>query len=138
LERTLLSLIEQSHNDFELVVCIDGSNDQSEQIVRRYADRFSAVKILHNDVNLGLGPTMNRLVANASGKYVAVAEQDDFYYSNRLKLQIDCLDHHADCGMVSGIADFHDGEKVSSQFPGILLNKQQYPRVKEMFLLNYR
>ena len=138
IEKTLLSLISQSYNDFELVVCIDGSNDKSLQIIQQYSNQFKKFKLLENKTNLGLGLTMNKLVNYASGEYIAIAEQDDFYYQNRLELQVNFLDNNPDCGMVSGIADFFDGEKITSQFPGILVNNQQYPKGKEMFFLNYK
>lgn len=138
IENTLLSLISQSYNDFELVVCIDGTSDNSINIINQYADKFSNLKILQNPDNLGLGATMNKLVANASGEYIAVAEQDDFYYPERLELQVNLLDNNKEYGMVSGIANFFDGEKITGQFPGILVNNNQYPKGVEMFMLNYK
>lgn len=138
LKTTLESLVEQTFQDFELVACIDGTNDGSEEILKSYQDSFVKMLILKNERNLGLGPTMNRLVANTQGEYIAVAEQDDYYYPNRLQLQVDLLDSKSDVGLVSGIAEFWDGEKVSSKFPGMLVAGKQYPEGKEMFLLNYR
>ena len=138
LKTTLESLVEQTFQDFELVACIDGTNDGSEEILKSYQDSFIKMLILKNERNLGLGPTMNRLVANTQGEYIAVAEQDDYYYPNRLQLQVDILDSKKDIGLVSGIAEFWDGEKVSSKFPGILVAGNQYPEGKDLFLLNYR
>lgn len=138
LEETLKSLIAQSFREFELVVCIDGTDDGSAAIIESYRECFSKAIIMKNEINLGIGPTMNRLVANSNGEYIAVAEQDDYYYPNRLQLQIDLLDSRKDVGLVSGIAEFWDGEKVTSKFPGILVNGGQYPEGEEMFLLNYR
>ncbi|MNQ26947.1 putative glycosyltransferase EpsE [compost metagenome] len=138
LARTLESLVNQSFQDFELLVCIDGSKDGSMQILNDFKNKFKKVTILINDENLGLGATMNRLTANSTGEYIAIAEQDDFYYADRLQLQVEVLDKKPCTGMVSGIADFWDGEKIVTQFPGILVNNNQYPEKQEMFLLNYR
>lgn len=138
LEETLKSLAAQTFQDFELVACIDGTNDESENILNSYRNRFSDLSILRNEKNLGLGPTMNRLVSNSRGIYIAVAEQDDYYYPNRLQLQVELLDSKEDVGMTSGIAEFWNGEKVTSRFPGILVHGNQYPEGEEMFLLNYR
>jgi len=76
---TVKSLLQQTYSDFELLVCIDGTNDRSEEIVRSFDD--SRIKILKNEKNAGLGRTLNRLVYNADAetKYIAMAEQDDFY-----------------------------------------------------------
>jgi glycosyltransferase involved in cell wall biosynthesis len=138
LAKTLESLQHQTFQDFELVVCIDGSKDASLQIVEAVKDKFKKTTILSNDENLGLGPTMNKLVFHTQGDYIAVAEQDDVYYEDRLKKQVEVLDANPDIGLVSGIADFWDGEKIGFRFPGILVNGKQYPTGKEMFLFNYR
>jgi glycosyltransferase involved in cell wall biosynthesis len=134
---TLDSLVGQTFKDFELIACIDGTNDASESILNAYKSKFKELVILKNSINLGLGPTMNRLVANSSGEYIAVAEQDDFYYPNRLKLQVNLLEKRDDIGLVSGIAEFWDGEKVTAKFPGLLVHGKQYPEGEELFLLNY-
>ncbi|MEH6764527.1 MAG: glycosyltransferase family 2 protein [Aequorivita antarctica] len=138
LDATLKSLAAQTFRDFELVVCIDGTKDGSEEILKSYQDVYPRLTILKNEINLGLGPTMNRLVSNATGEYIAIAEQDDYYYPNRLQLQVDLLDAKSDIGLVSGISEFWDGEKVTSNFPGLLVHGGQYPEGKELFLLNYR
>lgn len=136
--RTLESLANQTFKDFELVVCIDGSYDKSIDIVKSYSTIFPKLVILQNKINLGLGPTMNKLVANSNGSLIAIAEQDDFYYDYRLKEQVSIFDKMPEIGMVSGIADFYNGEKISFRFPGILISGKQYPVGKEMFLLNYK
>lgn len=138
LEATLKSLAAQTFQDFELVACIDGTHDGSEQIVLNYKSSFKDLILLKNENNRGLGPTMNRLVANTNGEYIAVAEQDDYYYPERLELQVGLLDSEPKVGLVSGIAEFWDGQKVTGKFPGILVHGKEYPEGKEMFLLNYR
>lgn len=138
LDDTLKSLAAQTYQDFEVVACIDGTDDGSEDILKAYQDVYPRLTVLKNENNLGLGPTMNRLVSNATGEYIAIAEQDDYYYPNRLQLQVDLLDAKGDIGLVSGISEFWDGEKVTSKFPGLLVNGDQYPEGKELFLLNYR
>lgn len=138
LSKTLDSLHNQTYKDFELIACIDGSSDASQNILKSYSNKFFRLTILKNEKNRGLGPTMNRLLAHAKGEYVAVAEQDDYYIAERLEIQMKLLNKLPDIGMVSGIAEFMDGEKVTAKFPGILVENFQYPRGKEMFLLNYK
>lgn len=138
LVRTLDSLVVQSFKNFEVIACIDGTSDGSEKILKSYRDKFLNLVILKNKVNRGLGPTMNRLVASASGDYLAVAEQDDFYIVDRLEKQVNLLNRLPQIGMVSGIAEFCDGDIVHGKFPGFLVYGNQYPIGKEMFLLNYR
>jgi glycosyltransferase involved in cell wall biosynthesis len=137
LERTLESLVGQSYQNFEVITCIDGTSDGSERIIKKFETKFKSLTILKNETNRGLGSTMNRLVFATKGEFIAVAEQDDYYYPNRLKNQVEVLRKHSDVGMVSGIAEFYTGTSIT-KFPGILVNGKQYPNGEDMFLLNYR
>ncbi len=138
LKATLDSLLNQTYKDFQLVACIDGTKDGSKAILEDYRTKFKALLILENKHNRGLGPTMNRLVSNSIGDYIAVAEQDDYYYKDRLGLQVKLLDEKEHIGLVSGVSEFWDGEKITMNFPGLLVNGGQYPKGEDMFLLNYR
>lgn len=137
LQATLESLVNQSYKNFEVIACIDGTFDRSEVIVKNFEDKFKALTLLKNQINRGLGSTMNRLVSNAQCEFIAIAEQDDYYYPNRLQSQIEILKTHPDVGMVSGIAEFDNGE-IKTKFPGVLVDGNQYPEGEDMFLLNYR
>ena len=138
LAATLDSLLAQTFQDFELIACIDGTRDGSEKILEKYKQKFKQLKILINHENRGLGPTMNRLVYESSGEYLAVAEQDDYYYPNRLALQVKELEKDLSVGLVSGMSEFFNGKKITFEFPGVLKSGKQYPEGKDMFLLNYR
>ena len=138
LKGTMDSLANQTCKDFELICCIDGTHDGSEKLIESYRNIFKELKIIRNNVNLGLGSTMNRLMFNANCDYVAIAEQDDFYYPDRLELQCKILESNKNIGIVSGMSEFWNGNKIVGQFPGILKRGGQYPKGKEMFLLNYK
>jgi glycosyltransferase involved in cell wall biosynthesis len=138
LTQTLDSLAAQTYTDFELIACIDGTYDKSSEIIKSYSDQFNSLKIIQNEKNRGLGATMNRLVYNASGEYIAIAEQDDFYYPDRIEKQVQVLNDKQEVGIVSGIAEFWNGKHVNFKFPGILVSGKIYPQGEELFLLNYR
>lgn len=138
LASTLDSLVNQTFKDFELITCIDGTTDNSLSILQGYKNAFNSLVVLENPVNMGLGATMNKLLSYANGDYIAVAEQDDYYYPERLAMQVEVLDGNPDVGLVSGIADFWDGTKITSRFPGLLVSGNFYPQGKELFLLMYR
>jgi glycosyltransferase involved in cell wall biosynthesis len=138
LANTLDSLVSQTFQDFEVIACTDGSTDDSEGVLKHYSLKFKQLTILKNNTNRGLGPTMNRLLYQAEGEYIAIAEQDDYYYPERLQLQVELLNNDQSVGLVSGIAEFWDGTQVTSKFPGILVEGKQYPKDDEMFKLNYK
>jgi len=143
-ERTLAStvdsLLKQTFSNFVILACIDGTHDQSESILTKFDD--SRIIIIKNSQNLGLARTLNRLMHLISNDtlFVAMAEQDDWYYPDRLQQQVDFLINNDDYGLVSGIAEhwMGNGDPVSL-FPGILENGRQYPQTAEEFIrYNYR
>ena len=139
LQATLDSLLNQTFQNFELLICVDGSQDRSNEIIQNMKD--GRIKLFKNSQNLGIGRTLNRLVyqAHPLSQYIAIAEQDDWYYPDRLEVQRNFLEKHQDFGMVSGVAEHFDGKKVTTVFPGLLHHGEPYPEnPKQMFLLNYR
>ena len=138
LQETLNSLKNQTFKEFELIICDDGSIDKSIEIINNY--KTLPIKKLYNPINKGLGYTLNKLIDNVHpiSAYIAMAEQDDYYYKDRLELQYEYMESNPDVGLISGIADHWDGEKISTRFPGLLVSGKQYPDGIECFKLNYR
>jgi len=137
LATSIESILSQTYSHFELLISLDGCTDNSEKIIKKYSD--NRIKLFNYQNNVGLGCNLNRLIFHTSKdtEYIAIAEQDDYYYPNRLELQVEYLIENQAKGMVSGIAEFYDGKKVSFLFPGLLASGKTYPIGKDMFLLNY-
>lgn len=136
LRDTLDSLLAQTYSHFELLIGIDGSNDGSKAIAESFNDK--RIKILENEVNLGLGPNVNKLIsfADPQSEFIAMAEQDDVYVSKRLEWQIEVMEKHPKVGLVSGIAEFVS-DANSILFPGLLVNGGQFPQGLELFKYLY-
>jgi len=135
---TIESLLSQTYSNFELLICDDASTDKTIELINEISD--SRIRFFKNDMNLGLAETLNRLIqlSDLQSKYIAMAEHDDYYYPNRLKLQKEFLDNSPEFGMVSGIAEHWDGYRVTIKFPGLLVRDKSYPKGIDMFKLNYR
>ena len=136
--QTIKSLLSQTFTNFELLICDDGSNDRTIDLINEISD--GRIRFFQNENNIGLAGTLNKLIqrSDPKSKYIAMAEHDDFYYSGRLELQKDFLDSNPQYGMVSGIADHWDGNLITMKFPGLLVNGNSYPSGINMFKLNYR
>ena len=83
--RCLRSLLHQTlpHTDYEVIVVDDGSVDRTAYALSLFSDQFdSPVKIITNEVNLGLPASLNRGIEAAQGKYVVRVDSDDFVNSN--------------------------------------------------------
>jgi glycosyltransferase involved in cell wall biosynthesis len=92
------SILNQTFNDFELLIINDGSTDHSLEIIQSYRDQ--RIRIVDNKENLGLVRTRNKGLSEARGQYIAFLDCDDIANPNRLKEQVDFLDKHIGFGMV--------------------------------------
>lgn len=136
---TIESLLAQTFTDFELLIGINASKDNTLEIAEKYQKQDSRIRIINNKVNVGLGRNLNKLVSymHPDSEYFAIAEDDDWYYPDRLQKEVDFLDANPDYGMVAGIGEFVSEDKVTL-YPGMLL-KGGYPEDQmEMLKLNYR
>src|SRR5579864_3466444 len=72
------SVLRQTYNDFEVIVLDDGSTDNSREIIESYA-RDEKVRIDYNSQNSGnVFKQWNKGVQKARGRYVWIAESDDY------------------------------------------------------------
>ncbi|WP_242091617.1 glycosyltransferase family 2 protein [Aestuariivivens sediminicola] len=136
LKTTLESLLNQTYTNFELLIGIDGSKDRSKAIAESFKD--PRITVTENPVNLGLGPNTNKLIASASPEsaFIAMAEQDDVYVSERIEWQVAVMQQYPKVGLVSGIAEFvSDHRRVL--FPGLLVNGKQFPQGEALFKFLY-
>lgn len=77
LEQCLDSIISQTFQDFEIICIDDGSTDHSGQILDRYSDSNSRIKVIHKE-NTGYGNSMNIALDYATGEYISILESDDY------------------------------------------------------------
>ena len=68
LAESIQSVLDQTHQDFELIIVDDGSTDGSQEIIRQFETR-SRVYCLYQE-NQGLNKTNNIALKLASGKYI--------------------------------------------------------------------
>ena len=66
LEDAIKSILNQSETRWELIMCDDGSNDQTYDIAAKYEEKYpEKIIILKNENNLGLNKTLNKCLAIA-------------------------------------------------------------------------
>lgn len=90
LAESIESIIDQTYIYWELIICDDCSNDNTLEVAEKYSDRYpDKIKLLKNEKNLTLGPTLNKCLEYASGEYIARQDADDISHKERLEKQID-------------------------------------------------
>jgi glycosyltransferase involved in cell wall biosynthesis len=101
LRESIESILNQSFQDFELIMINDGSIDGSLSIMESYADQ--RIRII-NQSNAGLPISLNRAIATAKGKYLARQDADDISLPERLSKQVAYLDDHPQCALLGSWA----------------------------------
>ncbi|WP_310501052.1 glycosyltransferase [Paenibacillus qinlingensis] len=105
------SIVNQTFNDFELIIIDDASTDSTWEIIQSYTD--SRIKKYKFDSNRGVGYANNFALQKANGLYFAKLDADDISELDRLEKQVDYLDKHQDISLVSSkINYFPDNENV--------------------------
>ena len=108
LSEAIESILSQTFSDFEVILINDKSADESLSIMEEYQKRDSRIRILNNDVNLGLTKSLNKGLEIARGEYIARMDADDISVPERFQKQVDFLDSHQDYSFVSCIARYID------------------------------
>jgi glycosyltransferase involved in cell wall biosynthesis len=113
-EECLLSIKNQSFEDFEVIVVNDGSTDSSLSVVEKTISGDSRFKII-SQVNRGLSVARNTGVGNASGEYLTFLDSDDKISDGALlKLSKLCLNNDLDM-IAYGTSVFYENGVVTTQ-----------------------
>jgi glycosyltransferase involved in cell wall biosynthesis len=93
------SVLEQTFQDFELIVWDDASADRSWEIVQSYGD--PRIKAFRNERNKGPAFGVNKAISEiAIGKYIAITHSDDAWRPDKLEKQVAFLESNPDIGAV--------------------------------------
>lgn len=102
LSEALDSLINQSYQGFKVIMCDDGSSDDTCKIadgyVKMYPNQFILIK---NEQNMGLNYTLNHCLEYVDTEYVARMDGDDISLPTRFEKEINFLDSHPEFAIVS-------------------------------------
>ncbi|MDR0829446.1 MAG: glycosyltransferase [Prevotellaceae bacterium] len=98
IKEAIQSVLNQTFNDFELIIVNDGSTDESAEIVRSFSD--SRIKILENQTSKGIAFSRNLAIENSLGKYIAIFDCDDIMLPENLQKKVVFLEQNSDFAMV--------------------------------------
>jgi glycosyltransferase involved in cell wall biosynthesis len=111
----LASIANQSRPPDELVVCDDGSTDGTLAMVRAFADSAPyPVRVFENERNLGFVANFERAIGLCQGSLIALSDQDDIWYPERLERSEQAFAAHPEVGLIFSDADMMDDQDQST------------------------
>ena len=93
LGETLLSVLNQTYHDFELIVVDDGSTDGTSKVIQS----FPNVRYVFMEENRGVSRARNEGLARAKGRYICFLDSDDLWDKKKLQIQVQWMERNADC-----------------------------------------
>lgn len=112
LERCIISLVNQTLRDIEIILVDDESPDSSPSLCDKWRLRDERIKVIHKK-NEGLGLTRNAGMGIAQGKYVAFVDSDDFVEPDMYeRLYAECKKNNLDCIYSEFNVDDYPGFRV--------------------------
>lgn len=102
------SLFAQTDSDFEIIAVDDASTDQTPAILKQRSGSDKRLRVLSTAqcAEQGIVAALNWGIAAAQGRYIARMDADDVCRPERLRLQAEYLDAHAEVGLVASRVEF--------------------------------
>ena len=100
IKRTISSILEQSYNNYEVIIVNDASTDDSLEIIKKHISNDSRFKILNLKKNIGLSRARNSGLQYVCGKYICFLDVDDFWEKEKIETQVKFLEKNKSFMMV--------------------------------------
>src|SRR5215510_2389269 len=91
LRSAITSVLNQTFQDFEIVIIDDASKDHTREVITNFND--VRIKVIHNRVSKGAAGSRNIGIINTNYEYIAFLDDDDEWLPEKLKIQIYLLDN---------------------------------------------
>jgi len=111
IERSIMSILNQSYEDIEVVIVDDGSEDSTVSIVREIREQNDNVKLVQRESS-GIPSARNRGISEATGHYIANQDSDDISHPDRLRVQIREMEKRDLDVIGTGTYDIDDSDRV--------------------------
>lgn len=110
LKESIDSILAQSYDNWELIMCDDASTDDTYELAKSYVHKYpEKIVLVRNEKNLRLAGSLNHCLRYATGKYIARMDGDDISMPERLRKQVEFLENHPEFQVVgTGMLSFDE------------------------------
>lgn len=88
---TITNILEQTYQNFELIIINDCSKDNSKKIIKEYEKKDKRIKLIENKKNSGAANSRNNGIKNANGRYICFLDADDKWDKDKLEKQVNFM-----------------------------------------------
>lgn len=85
---TIDSVINQTHQNWEMILVDDFSSDNSVEIIQAYQGKDDKIRLIQSNTNVGAAEARNIALRQAKGDYIAFLDSDDIWLPNKLERQL--------------------------------------------------
>ncbi len=104
IEDAVISAVLQDYDNLQVVVCDDGSSDNSREILMDLKSKYTGrLDLCFNDKNIGLDGNRNLSFTLSDGYFISYLDGDDIFLPNKIKNQVDFMLSRPEC-----VLSFHD------------------------------
>lgn len=136
IEQAIESVLNQSFDDWELIICDNASTDSTTSICEGFVKSESRIRYFRNDKNIGAAMNFNRTVELARGSYFRWLASDSSLDSKFIEECVSILDNDSSIASVStGFASIlsHDGSKLEEIYTNFNFNiESTHVRIKSI------
>ena len=127
LEVAIGSVLAQSFDDLELIICDNASTDRTAEICQDHAARDSRIRYFRNPQNLGAAPNYNLAFSHARGRYFKWLAHDDRMTPSYLAKAVRVLDERTDAVLCNSVVQYidQDGAPIGLYNTGLALADSQ-------------
>ncbi len=100
LTKSIQSVLNQTFSDFEFIICDDGSTDNTLDVLNKYREIDSRVRVLHNDESQGLAYSLNKCIEASRSNILARQDADDCSDEKRFEIQYPFVINHPEYAIV--------------------------------------
>jgi glycosyltransferase involved in cell wall biosynthesis len=104
------SVLHQTITDFELLICDDGSTDDTSSIIKYYSKKDKRIVLYENNINIGNLKTTNFIFSNCNGKYISLQDADDVSDPKRFEVLLTLFEKNIKLGIVGSYYNVIDSK----------------------------
>lgn len=123
LRKAIESVINQTYDNYEILIIDDGATDNSIKIIESY--KCDKIKIIHNEKNLGLEKSLNKGLEYIDTPYIARMDTDDISHQDRLEKQVEFAEMHPEYAIIASKVNIFDDNGIygCSNIEGVIKDK---------------